>query len=310
MCALIVPLPGAEPVAERLTDVLRGTLGRLEVRSFPDGETYLRYATDPRDREVVLVADLQRPDAKALPLLFAADAAAELGARWVGLVAPYLPYMRQDERFKEGEALTSASFARLVSQRFDWLVTVDPHLHRVRSLSGLYGIPSSVAHAAPAIAAWVREHVKAPLLVGPDEESRQWVATVASHLGAPYVVLQKVRRGDHDVDVSLIDPEGWQGRTPVLVDDIVSTARTLVAATRRIREAGLPAPVCVGVHALFAGDAYERLLAAGPARVVTCGTMPHPTNAIDVTGPIAAAVRSCVDGVSARPQARRTPLQT
>jgi hypothetical protein len=83
-----------------------------------------------KDRDIVLVCTLNDPDSKTLALLFAARNAKELGARSVGLVAPYLGYMRQDRRFREGEAITSAHFAALVSSSFDWLVTVDPHLHR------------------------------------------------------------------------------------------------------------------------------------------------------------------------------------
>jgi ribose-phosphate pyrophosphokinase len=273
---------GAEPVAGPLTDALRGTAGRLEVRSFPDGETHVRFATDPRDREVVLVADLQRPDSKLVPLVFAADAAVELGARWVGLVAPYLPYLRQDARVEEGEAVGGGSFARLLAPHVDWLETVDPPLRHVHSLSALYGIPTSAAQATPAIAAWLRVHVRDPLVVAAGEEGRPRAASLAGLLGAPHRVLEKVRRGD-DVGVPPVDPEGWQGRTPVLVADTICGARALLAATARLREAGLAAPVIVGVHALFAGDAHARLLVAGAARVVTCNTVPHPTNAIDVT---------------------------
>lgn len=74
----------------------------------------------------------------------------------------------------------------------------------------------------------------------------------------------------------------WSGRTPVLVDDIVSTARTMAAAARHLRRAGAPPPVCVVVHALFAPGAAEELAAVGVSRIVSCNTVPHATNAIDV----------------------------
>jgi ribose-phosphate pyrophosphokinase len=84
-----------------------------------------------------------------LPLLFAADTARDLGARRIGLVAPYLAYMRQDIRFHAGEAVTSRTFAAILSRHLDWLVTVDPHLHRYHELSEIYRIPTQVVHAAP-----------------------------------------------------------------------------------------------------------------------------------------------------------------
>jgi ribose-phosphate pyrophosphokinase len=75
----------------------------------------LRFACDVAGRSVILLCSLARPNNRILPLLFAADAARDLGAGEVGLVAPYLAYMRQDRRFNPGEAITSQSFARLLS---------------------------------------------------------------------------------------------------------------------------------------------------------------------------------------------------
>src|SRR3546814_18817342 len=86
--------------------------------------------------------------------------------------------MRQDRRFQLGEAVSSKSFARLVSATFDRLVTVDPHLHRYPALSTLYTIPDITLHAAPALADWIAAHVEAPLLIGPDEESEKWVSAI------------------------------------------------------------------------------------------------------------------------------------
>ncbi|WP_164119514.1 ribose-phosphate pyrophosphokinase-like domain-containing protein, partial [Stenotrophomonas maltophilia] len=85
---------------------------------------------------------LAQPNEKILPLIFAAATARELGAARVGLVAPYLAYMRQDRRFNPGEAVTSRQMAHLVSGAFDWMVTVDPHLHRYSDLSEIYSIPT------------------------------------------------------------------------------------------------------------------------------------------------------------------------
>jgi len=98
------------------------------------------------------------------------------------------------------------------------------------------------------------------------------------------------RRGDRDVEVSLPDVSAWQDRQPVLVDDIVSSARTMIQAVASVRRVGLPAPLCIGVHALFAPGAYEELLASRPARVLSCDTVPHPSNEISVVEPMARAV--------------------
>ena len=292
---MLLVWPGNEPLSASLLEALDTEPITFATRRFPDGETYLRIDSDVRGRPAALLCPLKDPDERFLPLAFLADALHELGAPSVGLVAPYLAYMRQDRRFQPGEALTSASFARLLSARFDWLVTVDPHLHRRKSLSDIYAIPTEIAHAAPLLAAWIRENVERPLLVGPDAESEQWVRAVAEAIPCPHVVLEKTRRGDRDVSVSSV-PAGEirTGRTAVLIDDIVSSARTMIETVRQWTQAGLPGPVCVAVHAVFAAQAYEALRAAGAARIVTTNSIAHASNGIDIGGMLAEPIRRAI----------------
>jgi ribose-phosphate pyrophosphokinase len=256
---IILPLPGNETLAGSLARTGGWDLGRLEVRTFPDGESYVRLAADVAGRSVYLVCTLADPDPQLLRLFFTADAARSLGARAVILVAPYLAYMRQDRSFKAGEAITSRTFARLLSTSFDRLVTVDPHLHRYPALSALYDIPADTLHAAPLLADWIAASVNEPLLIGPDQESEQWVSAIATRISAPHAVLSKVRRGDRSVEIKLPDLSRWQGRRPVLVDDIVSSGHTLVEAAKLLSSQGLSRPTCAVVHGLFAADAYERV---------------------------------------------------
>ena len=288
---LLVPLPGNDRLADRLADALGADIGRIAVRRFPDGETYLRYETPINGRSIALLCTLDHPDNKFLPLAFAAAAARDLHAATVGLVSPYLAYMRQDRRFQAGEAVTSTYFARILSSQIDWMVTVDPHLHRRSSLAEIYNIPTAAIHAAPLISDWVRGNVTAPLLIGPDTESEQWVSRTAHDAGAPHMVLEKVRHGDRTVEISFPDMGRWRGHTPVLIDDIVSTGRTMIEAIGHLRREGMRPPVCVAAHGIFAEGALERLVEAGAARVVTTNTIPHPTNAIDVTTLLAESVR-------------------
>ena len=290
MSRLILPLPGNEAFAAQLAGALGGELGRIETRHFPDGESYVRLHGDPSGRAVDLVCSLAQPDRQFLPLVFAADAARELGASAVNLVAPYLAYMRQDIRFQPGECISSLSFARLLSSTFDTLLTVDPHLHRHPTLASLYTIPTATLHAAPLLADWIAANVPAPLVVGPDEESEQWAGAIAARIGVPHVVLRKVRHGDRSVEIQVPDLAAHRDRTPVLVDDIASSGRTLAVATHQLVGQGLRQPECVVVHALLDEAAYAELSGVF-SRVTSTDAVPHPSNRIALAPLLADALR-------------------
>ncbi|HKR88000.1 MAG TPA: ribose-phosphate diphosphokinase [Phenylobacterium sp.] len=285
---VILALPGNETLAAEIAAEAGAQLGTLETRRFPDGETYLRLLSDVAGRDVILVCTLADPDPLVLRLIFAARTARERGAARIILVAPYLAYMRQDQAFHAGEAVTSVQFAALLSAEIDRLVTVDPHLHRHKALGEIYGVPAEALHAAPLLSAWIRTHVAAPLIVGPDSESEQWASAIAA--GAPAVVLRKKRRGDREVEIAFPDLAPFAGRQPVLVDDIASSGRTLVMACQGLQQRGFPQPICVVVHPLFAENAFDRLRTVS-AQIVSTNTVPHPTNTISVAALLASSLR-------------------
>ncbi|MDH3210202.1 MAG: ribose-phosphate diphosphokinase [Burkholderiaceae bacterium] len=291
MNAVVIAMPGNERLADTLAAQLAMDRIAATVRRFPDGESHVRVEGLIHGRHALIACTLDRPDDKLVQLMLLACAVREAGARSVGLVAPYLAYMRQDARFAPGETISAQHISAWISRHVDWLVTVDPHLHRIADLSHVYSIATHVVRAAESVAGWVQSQVRQPLLVGPDEESAQWVSDVARHVNAPFVVLAKTRRSDHVVEVSVPDVERWRSHTPVLIDDIVSTAGTMMETMGHLRRAGLAAPVCVAVHAVFAHSAFDQLLAAGAADVVSCDTIQHPSNRIALAPAIAAGVR-------------------
>jgi ribose-phosphate pyrophosphokinase len=301
---IVLPMPGAERFG-RIGRDLGGASGLVQVHRFPDGEGRVRITGALRGEDVVLIAGLDRPDEKFVPLLFAAATARDLGAASVGLVAPYLPYLRQDRRFRAGEGISARYFCRLLSRDFDWVVTVDPHLHRIGALDELLTIPAEAVHAAPLLAEWIERNVEAPLVIGPDAESLQWAGSIARLIGAPHAVLAKRRAGDRRVEVTLPDLAAYAGRQPVLVDDVISSGETLAAAVRALRAAGWPAPACLAVHPVFAGGAERVLAAAGAAAVVTCNTIAHPSAILDLQDLLAAAAGRQVGALSG---AARLPL--
>lgn len=283
MKKIFFALPGNEKLTEILIQKENGENGQFIIRHFPDEETYIRILSDVKNKEVVLVCTLHKPDNKLLPLYFLAKTAKELGAKNICLIAPYLAYMRQDKSFNPGEAITSKYFAHLLSGFIDSLITIDPHLHRRSSLSEIYSIPTKVTHAANHISLWIKNNIERGVLIGPDEESEQWVSEVAKNAEIPYIVLKKVRHGDYDVEISAPDLVKYKNSIPILVDDIISTGKTLVKTIIHLKESSMQNPICIGIHAVFAGNSFEEIKKAGAAKIISCNTIPHESNGIDIS---------------------------
>lgn len=180
MRPVLAPFPEMLPMAEKLAPLIGADIAPIGWRHFPDAESLVTLNGDVAERDVAILCTLRDPDRHALPLHFAAATARDLGAATVGLIAPYLGYMRQDRRFAPGQAVSAPLFAGFIGDSCDWLVTADPHLHRNPSLDRLFSIPARRVVAAPLLAEWITRHVADPVLLGPDEESQQWVAEVAN----------------------------------------------------------------------------------------------------------------------------------
>ncbi|HEA23709.1 hypothetical protein LCGC14_0847330 [marine sediment metagenome] len=290
MKIILFSLPGNQELTELLAEKMKAEIGECTLRKFPDGESYTRILSDVKGKCVVIVCTLHEPDEKLLPLYFLSHTAKSLGAMCTCLVAPYLAYMRQDKVFNKGEGVTSGFFGKLISGFADSLTTIDPHLHRISSLGEVYDIPNRVIHAADEISKYIKANIHNPVLIGPDSESEQWVSDVAKKANAPFTVLQKVRHGDRDVEVSVPDVDKYKDSTPVLVDDIISTARTMIETVAHLKNAGMKPPICIGIHAVFSGNAYQDLLDAYVEDIITCNTIPHRSNAIDLSDVIAKEV--------------------
>jgi ribose-phosphate pyrophosphokinase len=109
------------------------------------------------------------------------------------------------------------------------------------------------------------------------------VSEVAKNANAPYVILTKVRHGDSDVEVSIPHLEKYKDYVPVLVDDIISTGRTMIETISHLKNAGMKPPICIGVHAVFAKNAFEEIKKAGAQEIITCNTILHESNRIDIS---------------------------
>jgi ribose-phosphate pyrophosphokinase len=286
---LVLGFPEYETQARALAAALQAPCTAVEVHRFPDGESRVRLPTGLPEH-TVLYRSLDHPNEKLVELMLAARCARELGARRVTLVAPYLCYMRQDVAFRPGEAVSQRIVGQLLADISDSVITADPHLHRVSSLEEAIPAGRAIAvSAAPVMGSFLAARSSRALLVGPDRESEQWVGTVAGAAGLPYVVADKTRRGDRDVNIHLPDRD-YAGLETVLVDDLASTGRTLAGAARALREAGAARVDVLVSHALFVGDALEILLQSGVSEVWSSDSVSHPSNAFSLAPQLAAAI--------------------
>jgi len=278
-----------EHQSRALAEALATTCELVDVHRFPDGESRLRLPPS-LSGAVIICRSLDQPNGKLVELMLAARGARTLGATHVTLVAPYLCYMRQDKAFVPGDVVSQQIVGQFLADCFDTVITVDPHLHRVATLSEAVPAERAVAlSAAPAMGAFLAARSERPLLVGPDQESVQWVRTVAERAGLDFVVASKTRRGDRSVEV-VIPASEYRDRPVVLVDDLASTGRTLAEAARSLIGAGATRVDALVTHALFVGDALAVMHDAGIGEVWSSDSVTHPTNAFPLARTLADAI--------------------
>lgn len=287
---MLLAFPESLDRARALAERLGRDVAAVELHRFPDGESRLRLPPRLPER-VALVRSLDDPNGKLVELLLAADTARALGARDLTLVAPYLCYLRQDTAFAPGEAVSQQVIGRFLARLFDAVVTVDPHLHRVRTLAEAVPVRRATAlSAAPAMGVFLAARGEPALLLAPDREAEQWVARVAAAAGLPHGVADKVRRGDRRVEVTLPERD-YADAQVVLVDDVASTGHTLAEATRALRHAGARRVDVLVTHALLVDGARTLLADAGVTELWSSDSIPDASNAFPLADLLADALR-------------------
>lgn len=288
---LILAFPDYLPQAQRLAASLNLPVKEVFLHHFPDGESLVRLPVDLPEH-VIVCRSLNQPNDKLIELMLTANTARQLGAKRLTLVAPYLCYMRQDIANQPGEAVSQRIVGQLLADLFDDVITVDPHLHRISSLDQAIPLQNAVSlTAADPIARFLKQRLSHAVLLGPDDESEQWVAAIADKIGFDYAVATKRRSGDQNVSVTL-PAFDFADKNVVIIDDMASTGRTLAQAAELLMAAGAGQVSAVVTHPLFCGDAEQHINKAGVGYIWSSDSISHPTACIYLNELLAQAVKA------------------
>ena len=282
------------PQAEKLSHCLSIPVKMVKLHQFPDGETKVTLPEELPNK-VIICRSLNQPNEKLIELIITASAAKQQGVEHVTLVAPYLCYMRQDKAFIKGEAISQKIIGKLLSEYFDSVITVDPHLHRINNLSEAIPNKSAITlHASNAISNFLHQKFKHPVVIGPDEESEQWVKAIASPHQWRYTIATKQRYSDTKVEVSFCENSPNENtkldltnQDIIIVDDIASTGRTLEQAVIQIKKQNPQSISVIVTHAFFVDKAIEQLNSLGVNNIWSSDSIPHATNAFSIIDTIA-----------------------
>jgi ribose-phosphate pyrophosphokinase len=244
----------SKSLSQDLAKVLGLEYVQATTKRFPDGEAYVRIERDALDKEVVLVQNTY-PDSNFLELLLLLDAARGLGADKITCVIPYFGYARQDRRFNPGEALSAKVILRHLEMEMDRLLTID--LHKPDVLEWFARAPAKDLKAAPAIGNFFAAF-GIDLVLGPDKGAVHRAKEVADVMGCESDHLEKTRLSGTEVRIAP-SQIGAKGKTVLIVDDIISTGGTIVAATSELKRLGAAKVYAACTHGLFTGGAVERL---------------------------------------------------
>jgi ribose-phosphate pyrophosphokinase len=278
------------PAALRLAEAVGLEPQQVHRHRFPDGEIQLTLPARLPPR-VVLLRSLHQPGDKLTELLLAAPTARQLGAQHLSLVAPYLAYMRQDKAFAPGQAVSQRIVGHWLATLFDAVITVDPHLHRVATLSEAVPARQAITlSAAPLLGNWIAKHRPCAFLLGPDSESAQWINQAATAHGLPHAVCSKERHGDRAVRITLPACD-LRGQAVVLLDDVASSGHTLATAAALALAAGAASVDVAVTHALLAGDALQRIHQAGVGKFWSTDSVVHPSNVVALASLLAQALK-------------------
>jgi ribose-phosphate pyrophosphokinase len=269
-------------LAADIAQALGLQLGACTIQTFPDGELGVELEQSVRGHDVYLVQSTSPPvERHAFELLLLGDACHRAGAERITAIVPYFGYARQDRRGSRRQALGGRVVADMLqSGAIRRLVAVDLH---TPAIEGFFSIPIEHLSAVPLLADAVRPLVDATsIVVAPDLGAVKLARSYAGLLDLPMAIVHKTRVSGCEVTVEQVVGD-VRGRSPIVVDDMLSTGATIEAALKAAFAAGAQSPSTVVVsHGLFVGRADEILAPMGIQRVFTTDTVMPRQNRLPV----------------------------
>ena len=279
-------------LADGIARALEVPLGGSRCERFPDGEMQLD--VDPASvegRDVFVVQPTSAPASEhLLELLLVAAACRRAGAASLSALIPYFGYARQDRRKRPGEPIGVRVVAQLLATAgLERIVTVDPHSDVTEAS---LDVPMENVSAVPLLArTLVEQSSRYPggaVIVAPDLGAAKLAREYARLLSLPVAVVHKVRISGSDVSIERVAGE-VRGRRPIIVDDMISTGGTIVAAAGAVRAEGSDGDLIVAAtHGVLVPGALDRLRAGGVRELLVTDTLaPSPSEPWTTVVPVA-----------------------
>jgi ribose-phosphate pyrophosphokinase len=268
-------------LAAKISTQLDVDLGQVTLKTFANGEVYCRYEESIRGADVFLVQSTaanegqgMTPNDALMELLAMIDAAQGASAHRIIAVMPWYGYARQDKKSAPREPITARIVAHCLERvGVDRVLTMDLHAGQVQ---GFFDVPLDHMTAMPMLTQWVLDQgfKEEPVIVSPDVGRVKTARNFADKVGTHWAVLGKSRPAQQVAEITYLVGE-VEGKTVVLVDDMIDTAGTLCAAAETVLEEGAARVIAVATHGVFSGPAYERLSDSGIERIVVTDTLPQ-----------------------------------
>ena len=262
-------------LATRVADYLGIALGRLTSTKFSDGEIRVMVDESARGNDVFILQPTCAPANDTLmELLIMLDAFRRASARRITVVVPYYGYARQDKKIKPREPVTARLVADLITEAgAGRVVCVDLHAEQIM---GFFRLPVDHLYAGPIIGRWMIEQGYRDediVVVSPDVAGVGRARALAEMLKAPIAIIAKRRPEPNKVDIVEIIGE-VDGKKCVMIDDMIDTGGSIIQGAEALLKRGATEVVASCTHAVFSGNAPQRLQDSPISKVVTLDTIP------------------------------------